>query len=242
MTAHVARCGGELLRICPSLSAWVATTPAPTDSDDATERFSRSKPPPICWSRIAVARPLVLMLDDLQWADATTLLLLRHLARALAGTPVLLIAGRVATRAEQASDALRSAFADFDRGEARRLHLGGLAGNDSTIWCRQPEQSITRRRRRSPMRCERRPPGTRCSHRNCSGTGRKRASTKPPCRRASATSCGVGSTRSAETQPRCSRLLRCSASTSTKMCCSTWSGCPSRLLSTRSMLRRGVVS
>jgi DNA-binding SARP family transcriptional activator/tetratricopeptide (TPR) repeat protein len=129
VTEHVARCGGELLRICPSLAARVATTPAPTDSDDATARFLAFEAAADLLERIAATRPLVLMLDDLQWADATTLLLLRHLARALAGTPVLLIVGS-RDPADQASDALRSAFAAFDRGEARRLHLEGLAENE----------------------------------------------------------------------------------------------------------------
>ena len=79
--------------------------------------------------RIAVARPLVLMLDDLQWAEPTALLLLRHLARALAGAPVLLV---LSSRdpGEHASDALRLALADLDRGETRRLQLVGLDGNE----------------------------------------------------------------------------------------------------------------
>jgi DNA-binding SARP family transcriptional activator len=129
LTEHVARCGGELLRICPSLSTRVETTPAPTDSDDATARFLAFEAAADLLERIAAARPLVLMLDDLQWADATTLLLLRHLARALADAPVLLVVGS-RDPAEQASDALRSAFADLDRGEAHRVHLTGLAESE----------------------------------------------------------------------------------------------------------------
>ncbi len=69
------------------------------------------------------------MLDDLQWAEPTTLLLLRHAARALADAPVLLL---LSSRdpGEHESDVLRSALADLDRGETRRLGLAGLAGNE----------------------------------------------------------------------------------------------------------------
>ena len=128
ITEHVARDGGELLRICPSLSTRVATT-APTDSDDATERFLAFEAASDLLGRIAAARPLVLMLDDLQWSEPTALLLLRHLARALVDAPILLV---LSSRdpGEHASDALRAAFADLDRGETRRLQLVGLAGNE----------------------------------------------------------------------------------------------------------------
>ncbi len=39
LAEHVARCGGELVRICPQLATRVETAPEPTVSDDATERF-----------------------------------------------------------------------------------------------------------------------------------------------------------------------------------------------------------
>jgi DNA-binding SARP family transcriptional activator/tetratricopeptide (TPR) repeat protein len=125
LTEHVARCGGELLRICPSLSARVATMPAPTESDDATERFLAFEAAADLLVRIASARPLVVILDDLQWAEPTAILLLRHLARSLADAPVLLVlSSRDAS--DYDSDALRAARAELDRGETRRLDLGGL--------------------------------------------------------------------------------------------------------------------
>jgi DNA-binding SARP family transcriptional activator len=130
LTEHVARHGGELLRICPMLSARVATTPSPTESDDATERFLVFEAASDLLGRIAAARPLILILDDLQWAEPTALLLLRHLARTLAGAPVLLV---LSSRdpGDHASDALRLALADIDRdGKTRRLQLVGLEGNE----------------------------------------------------------------------------------------------------------------
>ena len=80
---HVARCGGELVRICPQLATRVGTAPHPTVSDDATERFLLFEAATDLLRRIAMPRPLVLMFDDLQWAEETALLMLRHITHAL---------------------------------------------------------------------------------------------------------------------------------------------------------------
>jgi DNA-binding SARP family transcriptional activator len=75
--------------------------------------------------RLASHTPLVLVLDDLQWAEPSTLRLLRELVGDLAASPVLLIAS--IRRAGSAADpGLRSAVAELDRCEARRIPLGGL--------------------------------------------------------------------------------------------------------------------
>ena len=71
-------------------------------------------------------RPLVL-LDDLHWADAPTLALLRHLARATADAPLLMLASAREVAAETAPD-LADALADVHRLDGvTRLRLGGLA-------------------------------------------------------------------------------------------------------------------
>jgi predicted ATPase/DNA-binding SARP family transcriptional activator len=125
LTEHVARCGGELVRICPALATRVATAPSPTDADDATERFLTFEAAADLLRRIAASRPLLLMLDDLQWAEPTALLMLRHLVRALADAPVLLVSSSRDPGAPE-SDELRLALADVTRGETRRLHLAGF--------------------------------------------------------------------------------------------------------------------
>jgi len=125
LSDHVARCGGELARVCPGLAMRVATAPAPTESDDATERFLVFGAVADLLGRIATRRPLVLMLDDLQWAEPTALLLLRQLARELVDAPVLLLVSR-RDPGEPISDELRSALADLERSEARHLELGGF--------------------------------------------------------------------------------------------------------------------
>jgi DNA-binding SARP family transcriptional activator len=127
--AHVAHAGGELARICPALTRRVPTAPAPTASDDATERFLLFEAAADLLRRVAAARPLLLILDDMQWAEPTALLFLRHLARALADAPVLVV---LSSRdpGEDESEPLRRARADLERGQATRLQLDGLDTNE----------------------------------------------------------------------------------------------------------------
>lgn len=125
LTDHVAHCGGELARIAPRLWARVVTTPRPTESDDATERFLAFTAAADLFGRVAAHRPLVLMLDDLQWAEPTALLLVQHLARALADAPVLLVSS-VRDPGEAVSDELRQTLAVLERGALCRVQLSGM--------------------------------------------------------------------------------------------------------------------
>lgn len=122
---HVARCGGELARICALLTKRIATMPPPTESDDATERFLVFEAAADLLGRIAALQPLVLVLDDLQWAEPTALLMLRHIARALAAAPVLLVSSS-RDPTEPSSDDLRLALADVERGATRRVQLAAF--------------------------------------------------------------------------------------------------------------------
>jgi hypothetical protein len=108
LAEHVAQFGGELTRLCTRLATRVPTTPAPTGSDDATERFLTFDAVGDLLRRIASRRTLVLILDDLQWAEPTALLLLRHLVRTLADASVLVLVSR-RDPGEQISDQLRTA-------------------------------------------------------------------------------------------------------------------------------------
>jgi tetratricopeptide (TPR) repeat protein len=68
-------------------------------------------------------RPTVLVLDDLHWADAATMLLARHVAASADDAPLLLLG---AYRGVERGEALAAALADFRR--ARRLTSVSLAG------------------------------------------------------------------------------------------------------------------
>lgn len=129
LNEHVARCGGELARLCPRLLGRVPTSPVPTDSDDATERFLMFEAAADILRRIAERGRLVLMLDDVQWAEPTALLLLRHLVRSLAGAPVLLVVSR-RDPGESVSDELRAALVEIERGQARHLTLEAFGSGE----------------------------------------------------------------------------------------------------------------
>jgi DNA-binding SARP family transcriptional activator len=79
---------------------------------------------------LAAARPLLLVLDDLQWADDDTLLLLRHLLRRAGSAPVLVVAISRDHDLDPGS-ALADVIHALDRdGWVRRLPLRGLGEAD----------------------------------------------------------------------------------------------------------------
>jgi DNA-binding SARP family transcriptional activator len=79
---------------------------------------------------LSAVRPLLLVLDDLQWADDDTLLLLRHLLRRAGSAPVLVVAISRDHDLDPGS-ALADVVHALDRdGWVRRLPLGGLDETD----------------------------------------------------------------------------------------------------------------
>ncbi len=130
LRAHVARCGGELLRLAPQLGLRVEA-PAPTDTDHATERFLVFEAVTDLLRRLSELVPLVVVLDDLHWAEPTALQLLRHLARAGSPTPLLVVVG-CRESGEHHPEELRLALADLDRAGSHRLALGGFDDDELT--------------------------------------------------------------------------------------------------------------
>ncbi|MCA1699820.1 MAG: AAA family ATPase, partial [Actinobacteria bacterium] len=72
---------GELRRIVPELADRISDLPEPLagDPEGARARLFEAVSALLC--EAAQSTPIVLVLDDLHWADAATLLLLRYLAR-----------------------------------------------------------------------------------------------------------------------------------------------------------------
>jgi predicted ATPase len=105
------------------------TTPSPISgsADDSGEARFRLFDAASSFLRVTAGeRGLVIVLDDAHWADAPTLLLLRHLVRELGRDPVLFV---VCFRGEEmAPDGpVAAALADLAGGpEARWLCLQGL--------------------------------------------------------------------------------------------------------------------
>jgi DNA-binding SARP family transcriptional activator/tetratricopeptide (TPR) repeat protein len=80
-------------------------------------------------SEIAAARPTLLVIDDLHWADQGSLLLFRHLARTPHRSCLMVLATH---RDTEPSDALAETLADLGRERLfERLRLGGLGPEET---------------------------------------------------------------------------------------------------------------
>ena len=122
--------GGELTRLVPDLPARVAGLPAPMTADPDTERHRLHTSVSDLLASAGRRQPLLLALEDVQWADSPTLVLLRHLARAASEARVLVLATFRDTEADIPA-ALADALADLRRSDdVVRLRLGGLSEGD----------------------------------------------------------------------------------------------------------------
>ncbi|MET0663485.1 MAG: AAA family ATPase [Ilumatobacteraceae bacterium] len=81
---------GELVRLCPELADLIPL-PEPVRSDAETERFRLFAAVGDWLSTAASVRPIVLVLDDLQWAAPETVQLARHIAQVTTPMPVLVL-------------------------------------------------------------------------------------------------------------------------------------------------------
>ncbi len=82
LTAHVAAHGPELSRLSRALRSRVQGLAAPSEAADAeTERYVLYAAVLGILAAACEERPVVLVLDDLQWADVASLQLLRHLVK-----------------------------------------------------------------------------------------------------------------------------------------------------------------
>jgi predicted ATPase len=81
LEGSIGRFGGELVRLVPELAERVPDLSPPLRSDPGTEQHRLFDAVAAWLAAMSRDQPLVLVLDDLQWAAKPTLLMLRHLAR-----------------------------------------------------------------------------------------------------------------------------------------------------------------
>jgi tetratricopeptide (TPR) repeat protein len=123
---HVAEHGGEIGRLVATFARRVPDAPAPQAADGDTERY-------LLFSAVAgllaaeqAQRPVVLFLDDIQWADTPTLLLLRHLVTSDVRMRLTLLATFRSTELDD-EDPLAKLLADLHREpDVTRVDLAGL--------------------------------------------------------------------------------------------------------------------
>ncbi len=120
--------GGELTRLLPELPALVGELPQPVEADPDTERHRLHTAVADLLANVSRGRPVLLVIEDGHWADAPTLLLLRHLARSAGSGRLLLLATFRDTEAEM-PEQLSETLADLRRSDdVVRMRLSGLSG------------------------------------------------------------------------------------------------------------------
>ncbi|WP_330475343.1 AAA family ATPase [Terrabacter sp. C0L_2] len=134
----------------PELEEVLATVTAP-DLDDDAVRFRVSEAVAEGLRRAAGASGLLILLEDLHWADSLSVALLRHVALDLATSPVLV----VATARDDPSTPVGRTLPDLLRGSAAEsLPLRGLSPDEvvqwlasdeaTAAWCPLADELVTR--------------------------------------------------------------------------------------------------
>jgi len=120
------RYGGELVRLVPELAERVPGLAPPLRSDPETERYRLFDAVAAWLAATSGEQPVVLVLDDLQWAAKPTLLLLRHVVRS-AEPKRLLVLGTYRDTDLGHDHPLVEVLADLRRqGGVERLSLTGF--------------------------------------------------------------------------------------------------------------------
>jgi class 3 adenylate cyclase/tetratricopeptide (TPR) repeat protein len=125
LAERLGRYAGELARLVPEVTQRVPGLPAPLRSDPEMERYRLFDAVANWLTAASSDEPVLLVLDDIQWAAKPTLLLLRHIVRAGGGRVLLLCTYR---DTELTHDhPLVELVADLRRqGGVERLSLTGL--------------------------------------------------------------------------------------------------------------------
>lgn len=92
LTAHVAAHGGELAKMVPAVKRRLGALPAPQSTDPDTERYLLYGAVVALLTLASSTQPLVVVLDDLQWADKPSLQLLRHVVANAESARLLVLA------------------------------------------------------------------------------------------------------------------------------------------------------
>jgi class 3 adenylate cyclase/tetratricopeptide (TPR) repeat protein/DNA polymerase III delta prime subunit len=125
----------ELARLVPELAA-ATGGPAPAPPDPDTERYRLFEAVGAWLAAASETRPMLLVLDDLQWARKPTTLLVRYLTRSRQPTRLLILATYRDTELGP-HQPLTELLADLRRdGSIQRIRLEGLAHDDVHEWLR----------------------------------------------------------------------------------------------------------
>jgi class 3 adenylate cyclase len=130
LRAHVEAYGSELTRVVPALARRLPGLPPSKATDADTERFLLFAAAVGLLTAISEQQPVVLVLDDLQWADEASLMLVDHI---VAGQPAvrLLLVGIFRDDEVAHARALRETLGELQRHPGvTRLELRGFDNAD----------------------------------------------------------------------------------------------------------------
>jgi class 3 adenylate cyclase/tetratricopeptide (TPR) repeat protein len=130
LAAHVERFGGDLARLVPGLGDRVPGLPSLRESDPETERYLLYAAVAGLLEEAGTQEPLLMILDDLHWADGPTLSLLRHVVTAGSSMAVMVV-GTYRDSELSRDHALTALLADLHREQGgERMKLSGLESED----------------------------------------------------------------------------------------------------------------
>jgi class 3 adenylate cyclase/tetratricopeptide (TPR) repeat protein len=130
LDAHVKRFAGDLARLVPALSDRFPDLPAARESDPETERYMLYAAAAGLLEGAGEEDPVLLILDDLHWADQQTLSLLRHLVATGSSMRVMVVATYRDSDLSR-EHPLIALLADLHREQGgERIKLTGLQAED----------------------------------------------------------------------------------------------------------------
>ena len=130
LNGHVERYGDDLARLVPSLRDRVDELPSPRQSDPETERYLLYAAAEGLLEAAGKQEPLLLILDDLHWADGPTLSLLRHVITAGSSMRVMVVGSYRDSDLSRRSSFM-ALLADLHREQGvERIRLAGLEAED----------------------------------------------------------------------------------------------------------------
>lgn len=130
LISEVGEFGPLANRLLPELAGLLPQHAPPAKLDPETERFLLFESVVAILRTAARQTPVLLVLDDLHWADQPTLLLLCHLLRALTSVPLMVLATYRDVEVERA-DPLAHVLVDLRReGLAEQVPLAGLSDTE----------------------------------------------------------------------------------------------------------------
>ena len=129
LLAHVETNGSELARLVPALTSRIPDLPPSKATDSDTERYLLFAAVVGLLTTLSAHQHVVLVFEDLQWADEGSLLLLRHLTAAEPSMRVLVLGSYRDSELSQSHPLLDTLAALHRQSGVSRIELTGLDGN-----------------------------------------------------------------------------------------------------------------